>query len=125
MILHKIQQEQKRIAKAWTYSLNGLTETFRQEAAFRLEVILALVMIPIALLIPTDIGYKCLLVFSVFFVLVVELLNSATEWTINYISKARHPLAKRVKDIASAAVMLSLINCGMTWGLVIFSLFNE
>jgi len=109
-----------RILNAFGYSLAGLRAAFRHEDAFRQECLLAAVLIPLALSLPVGGVGKAMLVGSVIFVLVVELLNSAVEATVDRVSLERHRLAKRAKDIGSAAVMLSLLNLALVWGLVIF-----
>ena len=77
-------------------------------------------LIPIALLLPASGGGKALMVASVLLVLVVELLNSAVEAAVDRISLENHVLAKRAKDIGSAAVMLALIDVPVVWLLVLF-----
>jgi diacylglycerol kinase (ATP) len=109
-----------RIWNALRYSLAGLRAAFRHEDAFRQECLLAIVLIPLALFMPTDAIGKALLIGSVLFVLVVELVNSAIEATVDRVSLERHRLAKRAKDIGSAAVLLALVNLALVWGLVIF-----
>jgi len=109
-----------RIWKALSYSLAGLRAAFRHEDAFRQECLLAIVLIPLALFIPTSAIGKALLVGSVLLVLVVELVNSAIEATVDRVSLDHHRLAKRAKDIGSAAVLLALVNLALVWGLVIF-----
>ena len=85
-----------------------------------MELMLAVVLLPLALWIgPSGIG-KALMVGSVLLVLVVELLNSAVEATVDRISLEDHRLAKRAKDIGSAAVMISLVNAAAVWLLVLF-----
>jgi diacylglycerol kinase (ATP) len=108
-----------RIWKALSYSLAGLRAAFRHEDAFRQECLLAIVLIPLALFIPTSAIGKALLVGSVLLVLVVELVNSAIEATVDRVSLDHHRLAKRAKDIGSAAVLLALVNLALVWGLVI------
>ncbi len=102
-------------------ALQGLRAAWRHEDAFRQEVIIAVVAIPVALLLPVAPLGKVLMIASILLVLIVELLNSALEATVDYISLDHHPLAKRVKDIASAAVFLSIVNVLVVWGLVINS----
>jgi len=109
----------KRVWNAFFHSLNGLGSTLKHEAAFRQEMVLALVLIPIAVFLPVGLVGKALMIGAVFAVLIVELLNSAVEWTIDYISTERHPFARRAKDMGSAAVLLSLLNCALIWMLVI------
>lgn len=110
----------RRIWNALFYSLSGLSAAFRHEDAFRQEVLLAAVLIPLALWLNVGALGKALMIASVMLVLIVELLNSAVEATVDRISLENHRLAKRAKDIGSAAVMLSLLNVCVVWALVIF-----
>ena len=110
----------KRIWNALLYSLDGFAAAFRHEDAFRQEVLLALVLIPIALSTNVSGIGKALMVGSVLLVLVIELLNSGIEALTDRISLEDHVLAKRAKDMGSAAVMLSLIGVPATWVLVLF-----
>ena len=109
----------RRIWNALGYSLSGLSAAYRNEDAFRQESLLAAAMIPIALLLPVPGIDKALMVASVLFVLIVELLNSAVEAAIDRISLDDHRLSKRAKDIGSAAVLIALINVLATWSLVL------
>ena len=108
-----------RIWNAFRYSLDGLRAAFRHEDAFRQEILLAAVLIPLALLLPVGGLGKALMIASVLLVTIVELLNSAIEAAIDRISLDRHALSKRAKDIGSAAVLLSLLNVVLVWGLVL------
>ena len=101
-------------------ALQGLRAAFRHEEAFRQEVFIAAIAIPVALLLPASPLGKALMISSILLVLIVELLNSALEAAVDHTSLEQHPLAKRAKDIASAAVFLSLVNVLMVWGLVLF-----
>lgn len=101
-------------------ALQGLRAAWQHEDAFRQEVIIAVVAIPAALLLPATLLGKILMVASIFLVLIIELLNSALEAAVDYISLEHHPFAKRAKDIASAAVFLSIVNALVVWGLVLF-----
>ena len=110
------------LTRAWNallYSLDGLTAAFTHEEAFRQEVLLALVLIPLAFYAPASGLGKALMVASVLLVLVVELLNSSIEAVTDRISLEDHVLAKRAKDMGSAAVMISLINVPVVWLLVL------
>jgi diacylglycerol kinase (ATP) len=109
----------QRVLNACVYSVHGLASAFRHEEAFRQEVWLALVLIPVALLLPVGGTGKALMIGSVLLVLIVELLNSAVEATVDRISLDQHRLAKRAKDIGSAAVLLSLVNVAVVWALVL------
>lgn len=109
----------RRVRNAFFYSLAGLRAAFENEAAFRQEIFLAIILIPVALFMPASGVGKALMIASVLLVLIVELLNSAVEAVVDRISFERHELAKRAKDIGSAAVMLSLINVPAVWLLVL------
>ena len=108
-----------RVWNALLYSLDGLAAAFKHEDAFRQEVLLALVLVPLALYAPAAGPGKALMIASVLLVLVVELLNSAIEAVTDRVSIEDHVLAKRAKDMGSAAVMLSLINVPAVWLLVL------
>jgi len=110
----------KRIWNALFYSLDGLAAAFKHEDAFRQEVLLALILIPIAIYMPVSGFGKALMVASVLLVLIVELLNSGLEAVTDRISLEDHVLAKRAKDLGSAAVMLSLVNVHVVWLLLTF-----
>ncbi len=109
-----------RIWNAFRYSFAGLRAALEHEDAFRQECLLAAVLVPLALFMPTSGAGKALLVGSVLLLLIVELVNSAIEATVDRVSLEHHLLAKRAKDIGSAAVLLALVNLAMVWGLVIF-----
>ena len=110
----------RRVINAFGYSMSGLAAAYRNEAAFRQEVLLAAVLVPLALFLPASGAGRALMVGSVMLVLVVELLNSAVEATVDRVSLDDHSLAKRAKDIGSAAVMVTLVNVPVTWVLVLF-----
>jgi len=117
---HKGKTGLKRVWNAFFYSLEGFGAAWKHEDAFRQESLLALVLIPLALFL-TDLPLeRALMIASVLLVLIVELVNSAIEATVDRISLENHALAKRAKDIGSAAVLISLINVLVIWGLVIF-----
>lgn len=110
----------RRVWNALHYSIAGLRAAFKHEDAFRQELTLALVLIPAALFLPASATGKALMVASVLLVLIIELLNSAIEATVDRISLEDHRLAKRAKDIGSAAVLIGLINVLIVWTLVLF-----
>lgn len=109
----------RRVWNAMHYSFAGLKAAYRNEDAFRQEVWLAAVLIPLALLMPVNGTGKALMTGSVLLVLLVELLNSAIEAAIDRISLDHHRLSKRAKDIGSAAVFIALLNVLLIWGLVL------
>ena len=116
---HKGKTGLRRIWNALFYSFDGLKAAYRHEDAFRQEVWLAAVLIPLALSLPASGMGKALMIASVLLVLIVELLNSAVEATVDRVSLEHHRLAKRAKDIGSAAVMMSLANVVVVWLLVL------
>lgn len=104
-----------RLLSAVRNSLAGLVFAFRSEEAFRQEVYLTVVLIPVALLIDTTLSNKAIMILCLFVVLITELLNSAVEIAVDRIGYEYHELSKIAKDIASAAVMLSLVMTVVVW----------
>ena len=110
------------LTRAWhamKNSLAGFRVAIREESAFRQELTLAAILIPCGVLVPVDPVSRVLLLGSVLLVLIVELLNSSVEAAIDRISLERHELSRRAKDLGSAAVMVALGMCLMTWGLIV------
>ena len=105
----------KRLINAFFYSVDGLKATFKSETAFRQEVILAAIGIPLAFFLTTDRLEQAAMVGSLLLVLIVELLNSAIEAVVDRFGPEHHPLAKHAKDAGSAAVLLALILTGIVW----------
>jgi diacylglycerol kinase (ATP) len=100
-------------------SLAGFRVAIREESAFRQELALAAILIPCGLAVPVDPASRVLLLASVLLVLIVELLNSSLEAAIDRISLERHELSRRAKDLGSAAVMVALFMCVMTWAVIV------
>ena len=121
---HKSKAGGLRLWRALFYSFAGLSSAFRHESAFRQELALATVLVLIAAALPATLLQIALLINSVLLVLVAELLNSAVEATVDRISFDDHALAKRAKDIGSAAVFVSLLGCAVIWGLVLYDTFG-
>ena len=109
-----------RLVNAFGYSVDGFKAAFKHEDAFRQEVFLSIVLIPLGLYLGKTGVEKALLVAVVLLVLIVELFNSAIEAAVDHTSLERHPLAKRAKDIGSAAVFVALTIAVSVWGLVLF-----
>ena len=109
----------KRLINAIGYSFSGFKAAFQNEDAFRQEVFLTIVLVPLAFYIANNSLEIILLLFSKLLVPIVELLNSAIEATVDRISLEQHKLAKRAKDIGSAAVFLSLVNLFAVWLIII------
>lgn len=112
---HKGHVGINRVLRASGHSVSGLVAAFRGESAFRQECCLAVAMLPAAFWIGRDWVEVALLTGTVVLVLIVELLNSAVEAAIDRVSYEIHDLSKLAKDLASAAVMLSLLLCAGVW----------
>jgi len=108
-----------RIINAAGYSWAGLRAAFRHEDAFRQEVFLLVLLVPLAAYLGDNGIERVLMIAALLGVLIAELLNSALEAAVDRISLERHPLIKRAKDMGSAAVMVSLVNVAVVWALVL------
>jgi diacylglycerol kinase (ATP) len=115
---HKGQRGMRRLFNAFFYSLSGLRIAFNHESAFRQEIAIAVVLIPLAWFVPVGAVERVLLIGSVVLLLIVELLNSSVEAAIDRIGFDTHRLSKRAKDLGSAAVFLTLVLLATTWALV-------
>jgi diacylglycerol kinase (ATP) len=111
-----------RLWHAFLNSCAGLDDAIRNESAFRQEVVLAAILLPIAFWVPVVPVERALLVATVLLVMIVELLNTGVEAAIDRISFERHSLSKRAKDIGSAAVLVSLVLLGLVWAIVLWPL---
>jgi diacylglycerol kinase (ATP) len=108
-----------RIIRAFGYSLHGLRDCYRHEAAFRQEVLAAIVLVPLGLWLGETGVERALLVCSWLLVLVVELLNSAIETTVDRFGPEQHTLSGRAKDIGSASVFAAISLSTVVWLLVL------
>ncbi|EGG94493.1 Diacylglycerol kinase [gamma proteobacterium IMCC1989] len=109
-----------RLYKASGYSLAGLKSTFKYEQAFRLEIYLSIILIPLAVWLANTPIELVLMIGSWVIVMIVELLNSAVEATVDRIGSEMHELSGRAKDIGSAAVMMSVLLSLFTWLAILF-----
>jgi diacylglycerol kinase (ATP) len=116
---HKGNKGITRAFRAAINSWNGLIYAYKEESAFRQELALSLILIPLAIYLPVSPIEKILLIASVILVLITELLNSSVEAAIDRISFEVHDLSKRAKDFGSAAVMLALLLCALTWAIIL------
>lgn len=110
----------ERLLKATVYSWQGLKAAFHNEAAFRQELLLTLILTPLGLWLGENGIERALLLGALFLVMIVELLNTGIEIVVDRFGGELHELSGRAKDVGSAAVLLSLINVGVIWGLVLF-----
>lgn len=103
------------------YAVDGFWAAVRHEPSFREDLIFVLILTPFAVILPVNAVSTAVMIASLFFIVIAELLNSAVEWTIDDISLEKRPFAKRAKDMGSAAVFLAYINCLVVWGVILFS----
>lgn len=111
-----------RVWHAFFNSMAGLREAWQNESAFRQEVVLAAIMIPVACVVPVTAMERALLIGVVLLVLIVELLNTSVEVAIDRISFEHHSLSRRAKDLGSAAVFVALALCVVVWALILLPL---
>lgn len=109
-----------RLWNALGYSRDGIKAAWRHEAAFREEILLASIAIPLAIFLGKTGVDRALLIGSILFILIVEILNSAIEAVVDKASPEKHELAKRAKDMGSAAVLFSLINAAVVWACLLW-----
>jgi len=110
-----------RLKRAITCSYAGISAAWRNEEAFRQELMLSAVLVPVACWLGGNGVERALLVGSLVVVLIVELLNTAVEVVVNRIGTDRHELSGLAKDLGSAAVSMSLVHAGIVWLLVLFT----
>lgn len=109
----------KKLHHATRWSIAGLHYAYKSEVAFKLELLVAAVALPCAILLADDLSQLLWLMVSVLLILVVELLNTAIELIVDRIGTEQHELSMRAKDIGSAAVFLSVIIAAIVWGLML------
>lgn len=110
-----------RIMRAMRCSYAGLAAAYRNEEAFRQELLLCLVLLPVACWLGHTNAERALLAGSLVLLLIVEVLNTAVEVVVNRIGPERHELSGLAKDLGSAAVFLALVFVAVVWGLVLFT----
>ena len=115
---HKSKSGWQRIWRAMFYSMDGFRAAFKNEHAFRQEIMLCVILLPAAIFLPLAPMERAILIISLLIVLIVELLNSAVEAVVDRVSLDNHELSKRAKDFGSAAVFLSLTIVVVAWGLI-------
>ncbi|GMR08257.1 MAG: diacylglycerol kinase [Gammaproteobacteria bacterium] len=120
-MVSKTQNPFTRLYKATGYSLAGFAAAYRHEQAFRQEVMVLVIVVPVGLWLGNSALEYVLLIGSWLLVMLMELINSAIEAVVDRISDEHHELAGRAKDIGSAAVLLAIIMALMTWGFILLS----
>lgn len=115
----------KRIYAAFFYSMQGFKAAWKNEHAFRQELLLAIPLAILALFLPVSAIEKLALIAVLVLVLIVELVNSAIEAVVDRVSFEHHPLSKNAKDFGSAAVFLALSLAGATWAVILLPLLSR
>jgi diacylglycerol kinase (ATP) len=103
------------------FAVEGFWAAVQHEPSFREDLIFVAILTPFAVILPVNAVSTAVMITALFLIVIAELLNSAVEWTIDDISLEKRPLAKRAKDMGSAAVFLAYINCLVVWGVILFS----
>lgn len=109
------------LIRSMRHSLAGFAEAFRHELSFREDLVFVSLLTPLAIILPVNAVSTAVMLASLLLIVITELLNSAIEATIDDISLEKRPLAKRAKDMASAAVFLAFLNCLAVWGIILYS----
>ena len=110
-----------RILSAFKNSTDGLKNTFKNEEAFRQELILTIILTPLAIYIGENHIERIFLITSLILLLLVELINTAIEVAVDRVSHEKNDLSKLAKDIGSAAVLIAFLNCFIVWFFILFS----
>jgi len=116
----KILKGIKRILNAFRFSYDGFKATFKSEPAFREDLFVFAVFLPISLIVDVSSCERALMIFSLIFILFAECVNTAIEVVIDRISTEIHPLSKKAKDIGSFIVLLSFVNALIIWNTILF-----
>ena len=109
----------KRILKAFCYSYDGFAATFKSEAAFRQDLLFCFIMGLVLFFLPVKGVTLAFMIFSLFLILLMELVNTAIEAVIDRVGAEYHPLSKKAKDIGSLLVLMAFIHWGITWGIIV------
>lgn len=112
-----------RILNAFKFSYDGFVATFKSEEAFRQDIIICMILTPIAIFLPITLIEKLFLFSTLFLIVMAELINTAIEMTIDRISEELHPLSKIAKDIGSCIVLVSFMYLILVWVLILYSNF--
>ena len=110
-----------RILSAFKNSTDGLKNTFKNEEAFKQELILTIILTPLAIYIGENHIERIFLITSLILLLLVELINTAIEGVVDRVSYEKNELSKLAKDIGSAAVLIAFLNCFIVWFFILFS----
>ena len=115
------QRDFRNLFQSIGYALEGFWAAVKHEPSFREDLIFVLILAPVAIILPVKALATAAMLASLFLIIIAELLNSAVEWTIDDISMEKRLFAKRAKDMGSAAVFISYVNCAVVWGVIVYS----
>ncbi len=113
------------IKNAFIYTFAGLKAGWKNELAFRGEVVVAIIMVPLGIWLGRTAVEQALLIASILLILLTELLNSALEAVVDRIGPQRHELSKRAKDMGSAAAFISMVTAALVWILIAYDRFMK
>lgn len=125
--MYKAHMQRKGISRLWhafLYSLSGLKYAFKGEIAFRQELILFSILTLIILFLPLSILHKIFLLFCNSMLLIIELVNSSIEAVVDCVSPEYNEFAKKAKDMASSAVLITLLSVSIVWIITLLSVFD-
>jgi diacylglycerol kinase (ATP) len=112
------------LLKNTSYAIDGFKHALKSETSFKIELVIFLIFIPVIYLLPFELVYKIILIFSYMLIMIVELINSAIENVVDLVTKEIHPLAKTSKDIGATAVSFSVILNIVCWILISLDYFK-
>jgi diacylglycerol kinase (ATP) len=118
-IIPEKRQGFARVIRALTYSWHGVRAAFQSEPAFRQEVFLTIILLPLAFWVDVSDAERVALIIPIFLMLITELVNTAIETLVERISPEWHDMSKKAKDIGSAIVLLSLVLLVISWAVVL------
>lgn len=119
--MRKLLFSTRRIVRGFSYSRKGMSYVFKNEIAFRQDVFVFLIGMILSFFLPVTAIARAIMIFSLFFILLMEMVNTAIEVIIDRISRERHPLSGHAKDIGSALVLVSFINAIIVWITIILN----
>ncbi len=102
------------------FAIDGFLAALKHEPSFREDIVFVALLVPLAVILPVNAASTALMISTLFLIIIIELINSAIEWTIDYLRPEIHPLAKRIKDMASAAVFMAYVNCIFVWVIMLW-----
>jgi len=121
---HLRNQPKYNFFKNTTYALNGLKDIIQTESSFKIELIIALILIPVIIFIDTNLVHKALMFISLMGMLIAEAINSAIERVVDLVTLEHHDMAGRAKDVGSSIVFLSIVVFVVTWAIIILNIFQ-